>query len=73
MVDVARRNAANLGFDDVDGAVAGITELPYPDDCFDLVLGHAVLHHVPDVEAGLRECLRVLRPGGRFSSRASPP
>jgi ubiquinone/menaquinone biosynthesis C-methylase UbiE len=72
MVDVALRNAHNLGYDDVQGAVAGITELPYPDDSFDLVLGHAVLHHVPDVEAGLRECLRVLRPGGRFVFAGEP-
>ena len=72
MVDVARANARHLGFDDVKGAVAGITELPYPDDSFDLVLGHAVLHHVPDVEAGLRECVRVLRPGGRFVFAGEP-
>lgn len=72
MVAVARRNAANLGYSDVEGAVAGITGLPYPDDSFDLVLGHAVLHHVPDVEAGLRECLRVLRPGGRFVFAGEP-
>jgi ubiquinone/menaquinone biosynthesis C-methylase UbiE len=71
MVEVARRNARNLGFE-VDGAVAGITDLPYPDESFDLVLGHAVLHHVPDVEAGLRECLRVLRPGGRFVFAGEP-
>ena len=72
MVDVALRNARNLGYDDVEGAVAGITDLPYPDDSFDLVLGHAVLHHVPDVEAGLRECLRVLRPGGRLVFAGEP-
>ena len=72
MVEVARSNARGLGYDDVEGAVAGITELPYPDDSFDLVLGHAVLHHVPDVEAGLRECLRVLRPGGRLVFAGEP-
>ena len=71
MVEVAQENARSLGFE-VDGAVAGITELPYPDDSFDVVLGHAVLHHVPDVEAGLRECLRVLRPGGRFVFAGEP-
>ncbi|MGJ7442791.1 class I SAM-dependent methyltransferase [Aquipuribacter sp. MA13-6] len=72
MVDVALGNARHLGYDDVQGAQAGITELPYPDASFDLVLGHAVLHHVPDVEAGLRECLRVLRPGGRFVFAGEP-
>ena len=71
MVDVAREHARRLGFS-VDGAVAGIGDLPYDDGEFDLVLWHAVLHHVPDVEAGLRECLRVLRPGGRLLFAGEP-
>ena len=62
MVEVARRNAADLGFD-VEGRVADAESLPYPDDSFDLVVGHAVLHHIPDVELALREVLRVLKSG----------
>lgn len=75
MVDVALDHARKLGFDvpgSVDGRVAGIEELPFEDGSFDLVLGHAVLHHVMDVEAGLRECLRVLRPGGRLLFAGEP-
>lgn len=75
MVDAALRNARQLGFQvpgEVSGRVAGIEELPFEDASFDLVLGHAVLHHVVDVEAGLRECLRVLRPGGRFVFAGEP-
>jgi ubiquinone/menaquinone biosynthesis C-methylase UbiE len=71
MVQAAGRNAAGLGFE-VVGAVAGAEELPYPDDTFDLVVGHAVIHHIPDVEAALREVLRVLRPGGRFVIAGEP-
>jgi ubiquinone/menaquinone biosynthesis C-methylase UbiE len=71
MVDSARRNARGLGFE-VQGAVAGAENLPYEDGTFDLVIGHAVIHHIPDVESALREVLRVLRPGGRFVIAGEP-
>ncbi len=71
MVKEAVRNAATLGFD-VEGRVADAEQLPYPDATFDLVVGHAVLHHIPDVELALREVLRVLKPGGRFVFAGEP-
>jgi ubiquinone/menaquinone biosynthesis C-methylase UbiE len=71
MVEVALRNAASLGLD-VDGRVADAETIPYQDGTFDLVVGHAVLHHIPDVERALRETLRVLRPGGRFVFAGEP-
>ena len=39
-------------------------ELPFEDESFDLVLGHAVLHHIPDLQRAFSEFRRVLRPGG---------
>ena len=71
MVAAAERNAEHLGFA-VDGRVADAERLPYEDASFDLVVGHAVLHHIPDVEQALREVLRVLRPGGRFVFAGEP-
>ncbi|WP_448221558.1 class I SAM-dependent methyltransferase [Gordonia iterans] len=71
MVKVALRNAEGLGLD-VDGRVADAEKIPYDDDTFDLVVGHAVLHHIPDVEQALREVLRVLKPGGRFVFAGEP-
>jgi SAM-dependent methyltransferase len=71
MVQVALRNAEKLGLD-VDGRVADAERIPYPDNSFDLVVGHAVLHHIPDVEAAFREVLRVLKPGGRFVFAGEP-
>lgn len=38
--------------------------LPFPDESFDLVFGHAVLHHLPDLDAAFAEFRRVLAPGG---------
>ena len=71
MVEVAQRNARSLGFA-VEGRVADAERLPYDDDSFDLVIGHAVLHHIPDVELAFREVLRVLKPGGRFVFAGEP-
>ncbi|WP_338599593.1 class I SAM-dependent methyltransferase [Saccharopolyspora sp. SCSIO 74807] len=71
MVEVALRNAASLGLS-VDGRVCDAERIPYGDEGFDLVVGHAVLHHVPDVPAAMREVLRVLKPGGRFVFAGDP-
>jgi SAM-dependent methyltransferase len=68
---VARRNAESLGFE-VEGRVADAESIPYDDDTFDLVVGHAVLHHIPDLEQALREVVRVLKPGGRFVFAGEP-
>ncbi|HEY7718992.1 MAG TPA: class I SAM-dependent methyltransferase [Pedococcus sp.] len=71
MVEAAKANAERLGFS-VEGRVADAERIPYDDDTFDVVVGHAVIHHLPDVEAALREVLRVLRPGGRFVIAGEP-
>jgi ubiquinone/menaquinone biosynthesis C-methylase UbiE len=71
MVEAAKANGRRLGFE-VEGRVGDAEHLPYDDDTFDLVVGHAVIHHIPDVELALRECLRVLRPGGRLVIAGEP-
>jgi SAM-dependent methyltransferase len=63
MVDALARNADELGLD-VDARVADAEALPFDDASFDLVIGHAVLHHLPDLDRAWREIHRVLRPGG---------
>ncbi|ETW23011.1 methyltransferase type 11 [Mycobacterium gastri 'Wayne'] len=71
MVKVAVRNGQSLGLE-IDGRVADAEGIPYDDNTFDLVVGHAVLHHIPDVELSLREVIRVLKPGGRFVFAGEP-
>ncbi len=46
--------------------------LPFADESFDLVFGHAVLHHIPDLGRAFSEFLRVLRPGGRIAFCGEP-
>jgi ubiquinone/menaquinone biosynthesis C-methylase UbiE len=71
MVAQAVRNGRELGLD-VTGNVADVEELPFEDGEFDLVVGHAFLHHIPDVDAALREIMRVLKPGARFMICGEP-
>ena len=46
--------------------------LPFADGSFDLVFGHAVLHHIPDLERAFSELHRVLRPGGAIAFCGEP-
>jgi SAM-dependent methyltransferase len=45
---------------------ASVLDLPFPDNAFDVVFSHGVLHHVPDVRQAQKEIYRVLRPGGEL-------
>ena len=63
MLAKLRRSAEELGVS-VETAACEAADLPFEDGSFDLVFGHAVLHHLPDLADGFREFRRVLRPGG---------
>jgi ubiquinone/menaquinone biosynthesis C-methylase UbiE len=45
-------------------SVGTAERLPYPDKFFDLVVSTTSFDHWSDQQAGLRECARVLAPGG---------
>jgi SAM-dependent methyltransferase len=73
MLDTLRSNAASLGVDHrVETQACDAESLPFPDAAFDLVVGHAVLHHLPDLDQAFREFHRVLRPGGRLVFAGEP-
>jgi SAM-dependent methyltransferase len=71
MVATLGRNAQRLGLD-VKAARADAEFLPFADSSFDLVLGHAVLHHLPNLRRAFAEFHRVLRPGGRILFAGEP-
>jgi SAM-dependent methyltransferase len=50
----------------VDARVGDVQDVPFADDEFDCAAANWMLYHVPDLDRGLAELARVLRPGGRL-------
>src|SRR3954452_14151064 len=64
--------AEELGLENVTTVETEAETLPFEDESFDLVLGHAVLHHIPDLDKAFAEFRRVLRPGGMIAFAGEP-
>ena len=71
MLEALRANARSLGLE-VHTAVGDAEALDLPAGGFDLVFGHAVLHHLPDLQAAFARFHRLLRPGGRLAFAGEP-
>src|SRR3954469_8311438 len=71
MLTTLAANAAQLGLE-VETAACDAAALPFPDASFDLVFGHAVLHHLPELDRAFAEFARVLRPGGTLYFGGEP-
>ena len=71
MLSTLSENAQRLGLDVVTEP-ADAEHLPFEDESFDLVFGHAVLHHIPDLARAFSEFERVLAPGGTVLFAGEP-
>ena len=71
MLAELRANARRLGIH-AETAACQAESLPFDDESFDVVFGHAVLHHLPDLPAAFAEFRRVLRPGGTLMFAGEP-
>lgn len=71
MLKRLERNATALDRE-VTTVQADAERLPFDDGSFDLVFGHAVLHHIPDLDVAFAEFMRVLRPGGTVAFMGEP-
>jgi ubiquinone/menaquinone biosynthesis C-methylase UbiE len=65
MVAAAERNLSEFGAR-ASARVGDVTDLPFPDRSFDLIVSSLSLHHWDDPIAAVPELARVLRPGGRL-------
>ena len=74
MIEVAQNEATARGLD-VDLRTGSITDLPYPDSAFDVVLTNIMFHHLDLLEKrqAVAEIARVLRPGGCYVSAEFGP
>jgi SAM-dependent methyltransferase len=71
MLQALETSAADLGLQ-VTTVPTDAERLPFEDKSFDLVFGHAVLHHIPDLGTAFGEFRRVLRPGGAVAFCGEP-
>jgi len=71
MLKTLTANAERLGLE-IHTQPADAEHLPFADESFDLVLGHAVLHHIPDLPRAFEEFERVLTPGGTVLFAGEP-
>jgi demethylmenaquinone methyltransferase/2-methoxy-6-polyprenyl-1,4-benzoquinol methylase len=66
MLELAREKADRLELSDVEFEWADALDLPYRDVSFDAVTVGFGVRNLADLEAGVAELSRVLRPGGRL-------
>ncbi|MGA9875105.1 MAG: class I SAM-dependent methyltransferase [Solirubrobacteraceae bacterium] len=71
MLAALSANAQRLDLD-VTTVPTDAERLPFEDERFDLVIGHAILHHIPDLAQAFREFARVLAPGGTVLFAGEP-
>jgi len=67
MVEAARREAKRRGFQNANFDVALAGDLPFPENTFDAVVSRFGVMFFPSPIEGVREMLRVLKPGGRVA------
>lgn len=60
----AQRRVADANIGDVSFEVCDVLDVKHPDASFDVSFSNGVLHHSTDWERGVREMVRVLKPGG---------
>jgi ubiquinone/menaquinone biosynthesis C-methylase UbiE len=71
MLAACGENARRLGCD-IKLRTADAEGLPFDEGSFDLVIGHAFLHHLPEPRAALTDVYRVLAPGGAMFFAGEP-
>jgi SAM-dependent methyltransferase len=67
MLELARRNQAEAGIENVEFLRGRIEDVPLPDGSVDVIISNCVINLSGDKQRVFEEAARVLRPGGRFA------
>ena len=67
MIEKARINAENLGYNNVEFRLGDIDQMPVTSNIADVIVSNCVLNLVPNKDRVFKEIFRVLKPGGHFS------
>ena len=65
MISLAEELARKTGLTNIEFREASAESLPFPDESYDVLTCRFGIMFFPDLPKALRECLRVLKPGGR--------
>ena len=67
MIELARKNAAIRGYNNVEFRLGDIEQMPITSEVADVVVSNCVLNLVPNKYEVFKEIFRVLKPGAHFS------
>lgn len=68
MLEIAQKNAAQRGIENIETRVCDVSQLPFEDDTFDAVSCRFGFMFFPDMEVAAKEMVRVLKPGGNIAA-----
>ncbi len=66
MINLAKKNALEGGYDNVEFRLGELENLPIEDNSVDLIISNCVINLAPDKSKAFAEAFRVLKPGGRI-------
>lgn len=67
MISLARKNASENGYDNIEFRLGEIENLPVKDNSIDIIISNCVINLSPNKERVFKEAYRVLKNGGRLS------